>query len=305
VRVAILILLLPYALLAQKTAAVDGSRAWGSGKQIPALGSVESSAIPKYPDSPSGLEHLAKDILKAQKESDRALADALLRSLVVPNYEHWYRDNFTEEVVNVSLPQYRASANLFPAQLASFFLELQGDALQRVQAIRFERDCDDNADERMFAMLDGRLKEFPLYELRFFKGDRFRRLYAFAYVDDAFRFVLTPDFERSSGRKTNARPELAKRISVGGNVQAAKLIKRVQPVYPVLAREEHVSGTVRLHAIIGTDGSIQSLHVARGPSSLAKASVEAVKQWRYQPTKINGEPVEVDTEIDVIFQLSW
>src|SRR5215469_4654405 len=103
------------------------------------------------------------------------LADALLRSLVVPNYEHWYRENFTEEVVNVSLPQYRANANLFPAQLASFFLEQQGDALQRVQAVRFERDCDDNADERMFATLDGRLKEFPVYELRFFKGDRFRR----------------------------------------------------------------------------------------------------------------------------------
>jgi protein TonB len=88
-------------------------------------------------------------------------------------------------------------------------------------------------------------------------------------------------------------------------VQAAKLIKRVQPTYPMLAREEHLSGTVRLHAIIGTDGSVQSLHVARGPCSLAKASIDAVRQWRYQPTMINGVPVEVDTEIDVIFNLSW
>jgi hypothetical protein len=127
--------------------------------------------IPEYPDSTSGLEHLAKDILKAQKENNRALTDELLKNLVLPDYELWYRESFIEEVVNVSLPQYRAGARLFPAQLASFFLELQGDSLRRIQAVRFEKNCDDNADERMFAMLDGRLKEFPIYELRFFKGE--------------------------------------------------------------------------------------------------------------------------------------
>ena len=98
--------------------------------------------IPEYPDSTSGLEHLAKDILKAQKENNRALTDELLKNLVLPDYELWYRESFIEEVVNVSLPQYRAGARLFPAQLASFFLELQGDSLRRIQAVKREAEDD-------------------------------------------------------------------------------------------------------------------------------------------------------------------
>ena len=77
----------------------------------------------------------------------------------------------------------------------------------------------------------------------------------------------------------------------------------MQPIYPVVAREEHLSGTVKMHAVIGTDGSVESLRILSGRCSLARASVDAVRQWRYQPTLLNGTPVEIDTEIDVIFSL--
>lgn len=94
------------------------------------------------------------------------------------------------------------------------------------------------------------------------------------------------------------------RIRQGGAVQAAKLVNRVQPQYPPLARQTRISGTVRLHAIISKDGSVQQLEVVSGHPLLVQAALDAVRQWRYQPTTLNGEPVEVDTTIDVIFSLN-
>jgi protein TonB len=94
------------------------------------------------------------------------------------------------------------------------------------------------------------------------------------------------------------------RTRVGGAVQAAKLVNRVQPVYPPLARQTRISGTVKLHAIIGKTGAVEQLQVVSGHPLLVQSALDAVRQWRYQPTLLNGEPVEVDTEIDVIFSLA-
>jgi periplasmic protein TonB len=95
-----------------------------------------------------------------------------------------------------------------------------------------------------------------------------------------------------------------KRITVGGNVQSAHLINKVQPSYPPLARQTRISGTVKLHAIIGKDGTVQQLQVVSGHPLLVQSALDAVRQWRYQPTLLNGDPVEVDTEIDVVFSLA-
>jgi protein TonB len=75
-------------------------------------------------------------------------------------------------------------------------------------------------------------------------------------------------------------------------------------VYPPLARQTRISGTVRLHAIIAKDGTVQQLEVLSGHPLLVQAALDAVRQWRYQPTLLNGEPVEVDTTVDVIFSLN-
>ncbi|MBI1738284.1 MAG: energy transducer TonB [Acidobacteria bacterium] len=93
------------------------------------------------------------------------------------------------------------------------------------------------------------------------------------------------------------------RIRQGGNVQQAKLINMVRPVYPPLAKQARISGTVRLHAIIAKDGSVIQLEVVQGHPLLVQSALDAVRQWRYQPTLLNGEPVEVDTTVDVVFSL--
>ncbi|MDE0627042.1 MAG: TonB family protein [Bryobacterales bacterium] len=95
-----------------------------------------------------------------------------------------------------------------------------------------------------------------------------------------------------------------KRIRVGGNVAKARLTRQVRPQYPPLARQARIQGTVKLSAIIAKDGSIQKLEVMSGHPLLVPAALSAVKQWRYRPTLLNGEAVEVLTNIDVNFTLS-
>ncbi len=93
------------------------------------------------------------------------------------------------------------------------------------------------------------------------------------------------------------------RIRVGGNVQAAMLLRQTKPLYPPLARQARIQGTVKLQAIISRDGTIQQLQTMSGHPLLVPNALEAVKQWVYKPTLLNGEPVEVVTVIDVNFTL--
>jgi protein TonB len=88
-------------------------------------------------------------------------------------------------------------------------------------------------------------------------------------------------------------------------VQAGLLIHRVEPDYPALARQTHLQGTVQLHAVIARNGSIESLEALSGHPLLVKAALDAVRQWRYRPTLLSGEPVEVETYITVHFVLGY
>lgn len=100
------------------------------------------------------------------------------------------------------------------------------------------------------------------------------------------------------------KPQTPKRIRVGGQVESAKLIFQPKPEYPPLAKMARIQGVVRLDAIISKDGTIQDLKVISGHPLLVKAALDAVQRWRYQPTLLNGDAVEVATEIDVNFTLA-
>ncbi len=113
---------------------------------------------------------------------------------------------------------------------------------------------------------------------------------------------LPSDILGSSG-PAPPRIQAPARIKVGGNVQAAKMLRQTLPVYPQIAKTAHVSGTVTLHAIISKDGTVEELQYVSGPPLLMKAAMDAVRDWRYTPTQLNGDPVEVDTTISVVFSL--
>jgi protein TonB len=102
-----------------------------------------------------------------------------------------------------------------------------------------------------------------------------------------------------------AVPKVAvQRVRVSQGVTQGMVLHKVQPTYPPLARTARVQGSVILAAVIGKDGAIQNLHVLSGHPLLQQAALEAVKQWRYRPYILNGEPVEVDTQVTVNFTLS-
>ena len=92
-------------------------------------------------------------------------------------------------------------------------------------------------------------------------------------------------------------------LKLSEGVLQAQLVSRIEPRYPALAIQTRTEGTVQLHAIIGRDGGITSLDVISGHPLLVKAALDAVRQWTYRPTMLNGEPVEVETSITVIFKL--
>ncbi len=94
------------------------------------------------------------------------------------------------------------------------------------------------------------------------------------------------------------------RLRIGGNVQQTKLVSQVRPVYPPDAKLQRVQGLVQLSAVIAKDGTIQTLEVISGDPLLVPSALEAVRQWRYQPTLLNGDPVEVITQIDINYTLS-
>jgi protein TonB len=103
-----------------------------------------------------------------------------------------------------------------------------------------------------------------------------------------------------------AVPKVAtpQRVRVSLGVSQGLLVKRVQPNYPPLARQARIQGQVLLQAEISKDGTIENLRLISGHPMLAPAAIEAVKQWRYRPYMLNGEPVAVETQVQVNFTLS-
>ncbi|MFY9907919.1 MAG: energy transducer TonB [Terriglobales bacterium] len=99
------------------------------------------------------------------------------------------------------------------------------------------------------------------------------------------------------------RPAASRPLLVS-HLAEANLLHKVQPIYPPIARQARVQGAVELRAIISKNGNIENLVVVRGHPMLSAAAIEAVRQWRYRPYLLNGEPIEVETEITVNFLLS-
>jgi protein TonB len=110
----------------------------------------------------------------------------------------------------------------------------------------------------------------------------------------------------SSVPQTANVPKIAtpQRIRVSQGVSQGLLIHQVRPTYPPLARQARIQGSVVLQAVISKTGGIENLHLVSGHPMLAPAAIEAVKQWKYKPYFLNGEPVEVETQITVNFTLA-
>ena len=254
------------------------------------------------------LRSLMSDALSAAKNGDQSKLEEIARGLRIPNYETWFKATFGEEAGSKLAGAYMAHVdqdeNAFPKLI-------QGMARQEGQLIVEDPEgakvpgisyCGNTLlrsvknDASFYTATLEEIGNSPLHS--------FHRLGYFTFVDGAYRWLNC----QSLGLIPDVNPPVygaaSGPIRVGGNVEAARLIKQVQPVYPEMARAAKLSGTVRLHAIIATDGTVASLQVISGHPLLVQSAIDAVRQWTYQPTVFNGQPTEVDTTIDVIFALN-
>jgi periplasmic protein TonB len=107
--------------------------------------------------------------------------------------------------------------------------------------------------------------------------------------------------------RENQRPVVSARLAgpvrVSGTIVAGLLIEKRIPIYPPIAKATGTQGTVVLQATISRSGSIENLHVVSGPGMLQQAAMDAVKEWHYRPYLLSGEPVEVETTVNVVFKL--
>lgn len=283
--------------------------------------SVMTSAdpAPSYPESPSGLEHLAKDIVEAQSRNDGPRSDLLLKSLVLPNAYDWYEQVFDHEAAIRAGEYYQKEASAIPRTLGEIFQKANQQKRSQIRAVRYEQSCDDSASEDAYGVLIRRRQPIPIYELRFFSDGRLTRLFPLAYVDGAFRFFLFPDF-RPKIPTAETEPDIhavfvaqetappIPRVTVEGNMQPLKLLHKVEPTYPEKTRRENAphgeaTQAVKVHIVVDKNGQVQKILSTHGVCSLAKSAVSAVRQWRYQPYLVNGTPVEVDTDVVIVFYL--
>ena len=102
---------------------------------------------------------------------------------------------------------------------------------------------------------------------------------------------------------TIVHPPAASIVHLPSKLVEGNLIFKAIPQYPIIAKTAHIEGTIELQATISKTGTIENLRVIRGPDMLRQAAIDAVKTWRYRPYLLNGQPVEVETTVDVIFKL--
>jgi TonB family protein len=278
--------------------------------QEPAPAPPPPADLTGYPDSEKGLRELGKDMLKAAKNGDAQRLSALAGGLATGDPTAWLKSVFGDGRggdMATLLEQNRADRR---TALQLGFETFVKEKLSNVQVRRFEKSCTLRVSPDQYPLLALREKPVPLYELRVMDsvGEKGRNFWFFVHTGGSFHYIGRFGFKRGyvvqpSPAATPPPTQPPKRIVIGGNVQQARLLEQVRPVYPDEAKQSGLQGTVKLRAVIGRDGRIHDLELISGHCVLAESAMKAVSQWRYQPTFLEGQPVEVSTTIDVVYTL--
>jgi TonB family protein len=242
------------------------------------------------PESAAGLQSQLEAILKAAKEGNSKLFDDLIRDLQVPEGSNWFAATFGEEIGQKVAATYKSSWKEYEDSIRSAFHESGTWKHARVFVKEFSASSLAHNDAYILSILRNAKDPLVVYTASAGKdreSDSLPGVYVF--VQETFRVVNWRTFYDLP----NVKPI---RIRMGGNV-APQLIHHVKPILPRDALQQHVHGTVAVHVVIDRDGNVAQLEPVSGPPELFNAAVEAVRQWRYKPTILSGDPVEVDTTI--------
>ena len=218
-----------------------------------------------YPDSTSGLERLAKDVVNAELQNNGPGEDALLQSLLLTNAVDWYAEVFDREAADGVGTYYQGETASIEKILADTFRKAAQGKTIKIRAVRLEQSCDDSDSQDAYGILIRRRQPIPLYELRFFSDGRLTRLFPLAYVNGAFRFFLFPDFRphrpalEQKYLGTEKNPLSVSPVVVDANMRPPLLVRKVEPTYPEKTRRENASGAVKVHIIIDQQGQVSRI----------------------------------------------
>lgn len=249
--------------------------------------------------------------MKLSKQGNTQTLSEYVKSLELTNPDAWFKSVFGDALGTLYLEASEQSRSSIETNAPATLQFLLKGKMTNIEGHKFEGSCDRDATEKEYPLLLRRDQQTPLYDVRFRDGATESIWSYFAYVDGGFRYVgnLSPnpsvppkkrDTTAGSQGATSSQPD---RIRLSGNVQAARLAHHEAPRYPDEAKRDHIQGKVIIHAIIAKDGSVRDASVIEGVCVLAEPALTAVKNWRYQTTKLNGMPVEVDTTITVVFTI--
>jgi TonB family protein len=262
-------------------------------KEIPPASTVP---LPSYPESPDGLKKLIEDIFGAIKSGNSEKASLYFSSLTIPDHNAWFVKVFGPAEGPRLEAKYEGLLPQAPNHIRQAFEYALKDARTDVGVTVLQKPVETSSGLGR-ATIEAMVQPTPLYIVDGTSPQEKypARIGEFIYVDGAFRYL-----DQQVSQALSTAPPL--RIRIGGNVQLANLIHKVNPTYPDEAKATHTKGTVVLHVVLATDGTPKEVQLVSGDPVLGKAAIDAVRQWQYRPTLLNGNPVEVDTTISIEFR---
>ena len=248
------------------------------------IGSTSFRATDSSGNSPESLCLLLADLLLAAKSEDPGKLRAVIEEMEIPHYETWFARTFGQEDGRAVANQYGKYLKMNELHFEMLCTELakQGGeiSVQKVNTAKKYRTLAEPLDEYTS---DWKKTDDSI-------GPGIQLIGEFYYVDGKFRF---------NGSIHSVH--IISTTDADGPVKPGRLISSVQPVYPDTARRLRIQGIVAVNVIVHNDGTVTVQNVGTGHPLLAPAAVEAVRQWRYEPTTVNGKPVEIETKIYVTF----
>ena len=302
---------LPHAVIASLVLCLLVCPVCMARQETPAQSTQE---VRKYPNSIRGLQNLFEDAIAAARKNDQARLLAITSSMVLPNPAAWFNNLFAADFGPGYAEKYIKEMDNVRVDLASILLGAAQKGSGKLLVSRLDSMCDVEALKDESAILLAREYHEPLGVVRIQFKDSIRTIRYFVYSGGGFRYIgdlglpthLKP--VENDNPASDATP--IQRIILPGTVEMTMIVHKVQPEYPMEARQAGAHGTVKLHAIISRDGKVAALEIVSGPCQLTEAAYRAAIQWTFKPTTLQADgetvrhPVEVSCELEIVFNLS-
>jgi TonB family protein len=253
--------------------------------------------LPTYPESADGLKQLIAAVFATLQAGDTEKANLYFKSMAIPNDEDWFATVFGADQGAQLDTKYKELLPELAAEVEQNLGAALSEARTDVTVGVFQKPLDDNVRGLERAVVEAMVNPVRLYTASSNNSSRARSvtLGQFFYVRGGFRYA---DNRVLTALSTAPPP----RMNVASMAQQAKLIHKIDPIYPDEAKATKLAGVVTLRAIVGEDGAVKEIKVIRGDPVLSRAALDAARLWLYEPTLVNGRAVEVETTINVVFR---